>query len=170
MAVAAATWVPIDGRIGANQGITETSTTAKFPTGTIVRCKDVSSANRGEAEFMYAVGVASVVAGDYCVISPGGDAAIRAVARSKGVGGVAMAAIVASTYGFFQVRGRAVQNVAASFADDLQCYLTATAGVVDDAVVTGDLIYGMVSAGAVDTNQALVELMYPYTGDTDNSA
>lgn len=169
MAIAAADWQVID-RIGLDQAITDTSSTQKYKAGMQVRCRDLSSAARGEAVFQYAKGVASVVAGDYCVISPNNDAAIRAVARSIGQGGVAMAAIVASNWGWFQVYGAAVVNVAASFADDLACYLTATAGVLDDAVVTGDLVYGARSASAIDTNQAVIDLRYPFTGDTDNSA
>jgi hypothetical protein len=169
MAITASTWVPID-RIGLDQEITSTSTTQTYKTGMRIRCRDIGSTNRGEGEFIYAKGVASVAVGDYCVISPGGDAAIRAVARSIGPGGVAMAAIVASNWGWFQVKGRAIINVAASFADDLACYTTATAGTLDDAVVTGDLVYGARSAGAIDTGQALVDINNPFTGDTDNSA
>jgi len=115
--------------------------------------------------------MASVAAGDMCVISPNNDAAVRTVARSVGQLGVAMAAIVASNWGWFQVEGTAVCNVAASFADDRAVYLTATAGVVDDAdaVVTGDLVYGARSAGAISGSQALVDIRFPFAGDTDNS-
>lgn len=169
MAIAAATWAVID-QIGLDQAIDATSTTQVYKAGKRVKCRDMSTAERGEAEFQYGKGVASVVAGDVCVISPNNDAAIRTVARSIGQLGVAMAAVVASNWGWFQVRGTAVVNVAASFADNLACYLTATAGVLDDAVVTGDLVYGARSASAIDTNQALVDLQYPFTGDTDNSA
>lgn len=168
MAIAAATWVVLD-RIGMDQLIDAVSTTQKYKAGTTVRCRDTSTAERGEGIFMYAKGVASVVAGDYCVISPLNDPAIRATTRSFGMGGVAMAAIVASTWGWFQVFGVAVVNVLAAFADDKVCYTTATAGSIDDAVVAGDLIYGARSASAIDTGQALVDLRYPYTGDTDNA-
>lgn len=170
MALTASTWVTID-RMGINQPIDETSTTRKHPLGERIRCRDMGTTDRGEAEFVYARGVASTVAGDCCVISTNNDAAIRAVARSIGPLGWAMAAIVASNYGWFQVGGIAIANVLASFADDLACYLTATAGSIDDAVVTGDLIYGARSAGAIDTGQALILLNgSPFAGDTDNSA
>ncbi len=168
MAITASTWMRVDG-LGLDQAIDATSTTQVYPTGYRIKCKDPGSTNRGFAEFMYAKGVASVAAGDWCVISPGGDAAIRATARSIGPVGVAMAAIVASNWGWFQVSGRAVANVLAAFADDLQVYATGTAGSADDAVVAGDLIYGAKSAGAIDTGQALIDLNYPYVGDTDNT-
>jgi len=169
MAITAATWSRIDG-IGLDQAIDATSSTQVYKAGMKIRCRDMSSTTeRGEATFQYAKGVASVVAGDMCVISPNNDAAIRTVARSKGQLGVAMAAIVASNWGWFQVEGTAVCNVAASFADDLAVYLTATDGVVDDAVVTGDLVYGARSAGAISGSQALVDIRFPFAGDTDNS-
>lgn len=168
MAITAATWVRIDG-IGLDQAIDATSTTQKYKAGFRVRCRDAGSTARGEATFQYGKGVASVVAGDMCVISTNNDAAIRTVARSIGNLGVAMAAIVASNWGWFQVSGTAVCNVAAAFADDATCYLTGTAGTIDDAVVTGDVIYGSRSAGAIDTGQALVELNFPHSEDTDNT-
>ena len=168
MAISAATWVPVD-RIGLDQPIDETSTTQKYKTGTRVRCRDTSSNDRGEATFQYAKGVASVAAGDVCVISPKGDAAIRTVARSIGQLGVAMAAVVASNWGWFQIDGTAIVNVLASFADDVACYLTSTAGSLDDAVVAGDQVLGARSAGAIDTGQALIEVRFPFAGDTDNT-
>jgi hypothetical protein len=52
----------------------------------------------------------------------------------------AMSANVASQYGWYQVYGKAVGKVLASFADNANCYATATAGSIDDAVVAGDLV------------------------------
>lgn len=164
------TWRVID-RIGLEQPIASTSTTQKYKTGTRIRCRDTGSTDYGEATFQYAKGNTNVAVGDMCVISPGGTAAIRTVARSHGQLGVAQAAIVASNWGWFQVEGRAICNVAANFAADKVCYLTGSAGVIDDSdsVVAGDLIYGARSAGAVDTNQALVDLNFPHAHDTDNA-
>lgn len=167
MAISAATWVPV-GTVGLNQAIDATSATQVYKTGTVVKCRDMGSTDRGEAEFMYAKGVASVVAGNYCVISPGGDAAIRTVARSIGQGGVAMAAIVANNWGWFQISGRAIVT-AGTVLDDTTPYLSATDGSLDDAVVTGDVVYGARFAGATDTGQALIDLRYPTTQDTDNA-
>ena len=63
MALSASTWVPV-GQIGLNQGITDISTTKLHPLGERIRCRDTSSNARGEGEFQYARGVASVAAGD----------------------------------------------------------------------------------------------------------
>lgn len=168
MAITASTWQRVDG-IGLDQAIDATSSTQVYKTGYTITCVDKGTTDRGFAEFMYAKGVASVAAGDLCVISPGGDAAIRTVARSHGPLGVAMAAIVASNWGWFQIRGRAIVT-AATVVDDTVPYLCATSGAVDDAVVTGDIVYGARIAGATDTGQCLIDLMYPCAHDTDNSA
>lgn len=167
MAISASTWTALD-RVGLNQAIDATSTTQQYKTGTVVTCRDTGTTDRGEAKFMYAKGVASVVAGDACIISPGGDAAIRTVAREKGPIGIAMAAIVASNWGWFQIQGRGIVT-AATVADDTTPYLTATGGTLDDAVVAGDIVYGARFAGATDTGQALIDLSYPHTQDTDNA-
>lgn len=167
MAISAATWVPID-HIGLDQAIDATSTTQKYTAGKRIRCRDVGSTARGEAVFQYAKGVASVVAGDACVISANNDAAIRTVARSIGPIGIAMAAIVASNWGWFQVSGVGIVT-AGTVADDTTPYLTATAGSLDDAVVAGDIVYGARFAGATDTGQALIELSYPHANDTDGA-
>jgi hypothetical protein len=167
MALSAATWQPVDA-VGLNQPIDETSTTQKHQVGMRVRCIDTSSNQRGYAEFEYHRGVASVAAADACILSRG-DAAIRTVAREKGPVGIAMAAIVADNYGWFQVKGRAIVNVAAAFADNTVVYLTGTAGTLDDAVVAGDIVYGARGASAIDTGQALIDLVYPHCADTDNA-
>ena len=159
MAITASTWVRADG-IGLDQAIDTTSSTQVYKTGFRVVCRDMGSTDRGFGEFVYAKGVASVVAGDACIVSPGGDAAIRTVAASHGPLGIAMAAIVASNWGWFQIFGRAICSVAASFADDLEVFTTATAGTLDDEVAT-NFVHGARSAGAIDTGQALIDLWYP---------
>ncbi len=167
MAISASDWQVIS-QVGLDQPITSTSTTQTYKTGKVVKCRDLSSNDRGEAEFMYAKGVASVVAGDMCVISPKGDAAVRTVTRSIGQLGVAMAAIVASNWGWFQISGCGIVT-AGTVSDDTTPYLTATGGSLDDAVVTGDIVYGARFAGATDTGQALIDLRYPTAQDTDNA-
>jgi hypothetical protein len=79
-----------------------------------------------------------------------------------------MSANVANQYGWYQIYGKGVAKVLASFADNGDCYLTATAGSVDDADVAGDFIRGMKGASAIDTPStglAEVELAYPQVAD-----
>ena len=158
MAISASSWKPVD-HIGLDQEIDATSTTQKYKEGYTVRCKDVSSNARGYGEFVYAKGVASTVAGDLCILESG-FTTIRAAADDEGSLGVAMSANVASQWGWYQVRGRAIVS-SGDVADNAQLYLTSTAGTVDDAAVAGDAIAGMRSAGADDTSQVLADLMYP---------
>lgn len=134
------------------QAIDETSTTKKAQLGTVVRCWDSSSDALGEANFIYATGVASTVLGDLCEIINAGASSVRAVASGNYRQlGVAMSANVASQYGWYQISGKAKILALASFLADADCYLTSTAGSIDDAEVSGDYIYGMVGITAVDT-------------------
>lgn len=125
------------------QPIAVTSTTQNHALGTIVTAIDPTY---GEGEFIYLTGVASTAVGDVVVIDQG--TTVRAVAGSRGPAGVAMSANVASQYGWYQISGRAVVNTAGSVADNALVYATATAGSVDDAVVTGDKVDGAVFRAA----------------------
>lgn len=168
MAITASTWSPV-GMIGLNQAIDTTSTTQLHPVGLRVVCKDVGSTARGFGEFIYLPGVASTVAGDLVLYEVGGSGTtIRAVARSEGALAVAMSANVASSWGWYQIFGRGVVT-AATVADNAQCYLCATTAAIDDAHVAGDTIFGMRTAGATDTGQALVDMSYPSCADTDDA-
>ena len=155
--------------IGLNQQIDDHSTTQAYPIGHKVLCRDVGTTDYGEAEFVYLGGVASVATGNFCVRD--GNAVKRALARDVGPGCVAMAATVASEYGWFQVTGNAVMTGTAADTDNSQMFLTATAGVPSVTAVTGDTIIGCRSAAAVaDEATILVVLNHPRCGDTDNSA
>jgi len=166
MAISAGTWAVID-RIGLNQAIDATSTTQQHVIGERVRCKDTGTTNYGFAEFIYLKGVASLAAGDYCTYEADGTTA-RCVARAVGPGAVAMAAIPASSFGWFQIFGLA-KVTSATVVAHKQGYLCGTTGAVDDAVVTGDLIYGLTTLTADDTGFCKASLNYPRTGDTDNA-
>ena len=137
------------------QPIAVTSTTALHPVGTIVRAVDPTY---GEGEFVYATGVASTAVGDLVAFDQ--TATIRTVAATRGPVGVAMSANVASQYGWYQVTGQAVVNVAAAVADNAVVYATATAGNVDDAVTSGSQVDGAVfrtSAAAAGTAVVMLD-------------
>lgn len=162
----ASTWKCIS-EIGLNQDVTAVDTTRNYPIGHKIRCVDVGSTDRGEAEFVYWKGVASVAAGDLCMFD--GGIVARSAARAVGPCGVAMGAITASSYGWFQVRGKAIVTADGTCADNGQGYVCATAGAVSTTVATGDMIHGCRVSTAVDTGQAVVDLMYPACADTDNT-
>jgi hypothetical protein len=82
-----------------------------------------------------------------------------------------MSANVASRYGWYQISGRGVVKGLASLAADKLCYLTATAGSIDDAVVAGDAIHFMETTSALDTPSsglAEVTLSRPFVTNESN--
>ncbi len=146
------------------QPITEVSATAKVPIGMIVRAEDKATTAHGVGEFVYAKGVASTVVGSVVTVDEAGVTAL-AGANAKGRIAVAMGATVASKYGWYQISGKASAKVLSGFADNGICFLTATAGSVDDAPVAGDLIQGMMGRGAVSGGVAVVEMNRPFVDD-----
>ena len=147
------------------QAIGTTSTTQKLPLGTIIRAKDDDSTDYGVGEFIYLLGVASTVVGSVVLYRQDNGATVLASANAVGPLAVSMSANVANQYGWYQISGKGAAKVLASFADDADCYLTSTAGSVDDANVAGDYINGMKGASAIDTPStglAEVELSRPF--------
>lgn len=137
------------------QPIAVTSTTQLHPLGTTVRAVDPTY---GEGEFVYLTGVASTAVGDLVVIDQGTTA--RTGTSSRGPVGIAMSANVASQYGWYQISGQAVVNVAGAVADNALVYATATAGSADDAVVSGAQVDGAVfrtSAAGAGTAVAVID-------------
>lgn len=136
--------------LGAMQQIAETSTVQNHPLGTIVSAVDPTY---GEGEFVYAKGVASTVVGSVALINSYAGTTVLTVAGSRGMTGVAMSANVADQYGWYQINGSAVVKCGTVSAN-AALFSTATPGQVDDAVVTGDKIDGMVSKTANGTPSA----------------
>lgn len=121
------------------QGITETSTTQNFPLGKIIRAVDKDSTAYGFGEFIYLKGLASTAIGEPVVYDLDATTSTRAVAGSRGNIAFAMSANVASQFGWYQISGTVVGKTGTVVAGALP-YLTATAGTIDDAVVSGDKI------------------------------
>lgn len=143
-------------------GNIDTAANPAHPVGTIVRAKD---ATYGAGEFIYLKGVASTVVGSVVLYAADDFSTSLAVADDIGPVAIAMQISVASTWGWYQIQGKGVAKVLAAFADNANCYLTATAGSVDDAVVAGDLVFNMKGASAIDTPStglAEVEIERPF--------
>lgn len=144
------------------QPIADTSTTALHPLGTKVQA---SGPTYGAGEFVYLKGVADTIVGSVATINYDDGSTTLLVADAIGPVGVAMSANVASQYGWYQIRGKAVVD-AGTVADNGNVYATATPGEVDDAVVDGDMVHlakfgsanGTPSAGLAEC-----EIQYPYT-------
>ena len=132
------------------QGIALTDTNQNHTLGTIVHATDPTY---GGGEFVYLKGVASTAVGDVVIYDQYAGTTTRAVAGSRGPVAVAMSANVASQYGWYQISGSAVVKCG-TVAANAPLYVTATAGTVDDAVVSGDKIDAFVSKTANGTPSA----------------
>ena len=141
MGVTAGTWVITDAVAG-TQGIATVSTTQNHPFGTIVRAKDVGSTAYGEGEFVYVKGVTSGAVKKWAGYNRKSGATTLAVADGVYPIGVMVSTLDATTdFGWLQISGRCVAKCLTSFADNGICYLTSTAGSVDDASVIGDVVH-----------------------------
>ena len=150
------------------QAIADTSTVQLLPPGTRVKADDHASTAYGEGEFIYLKGVASTAIGSCVLINPDDWSTSLLAANNIGDVAFAMSANPASSFGWYQIYGKAVGKVLAGFADDANCYATATAGSIDDAVVAGDRIKKCKSASAIDTPStglAELEIAYPFVDD-----
>jgi hypothetical protein len=130
--------------------------TAKVPVGTIAKAFDDTL---GEAEFIYLPGVAGVVAGDTIVydLLPGGQSVTRTTSGAQANSGqpaaIALVAVPAGSYGWFQISGVAVVNVTAASAAG-KAFLTATAGSLNSAAVAGSQLLGVRLSSAIGTPAA----------------
>ena len=138
--------------------ITNIDTEAKYGVGEVV------SDETGN-QYIYGIGVASVAAGSWVSLDETAQTSLLA-ANAKGRVGVAMGAAIASTWGFFQIYGKSTTALALTgFADNADCYATATAGSVDDAIVAGDRVKGAIGRSAVSGGVITVELSFPIVDD-----
>ena len=118
-------------------------------------------------KFVYLQGVASCENNDTVTYQDDDYIAVRSLADAVGKVAVAQAAVTASLYGWFQIYGPSTVQTDASVATNKQMYLTATAGDLDDADVSGDTIIGMYSTAADDSSAltTAVTLNYPHVSD-----
>lgn len=146
--------------------LTNVDSTATFTPG----CRYVDENGK---EYIYALGIASTVAGSVVALSleTTNNTPITALlTEAIGVKGtavaVAMAATVANKYGWYQIFGAAEASCLVSDAADADQYCTTTDGSIDDAGTTK--IHGI---RLVDTEPGsgtanlTVFLTYPYTAN-----
>lgn len=153
------------GQLVIPQAIADVSTTQLLPLGTRVQAFDTTY---GVGEFIYLVGVASTAVGSSVTYNQDDHTTALLAANAIGPVAFAMGANVASSYGWYQIFGKAVGKVLAGFADNANCYATATAGSMDDAVVAGDRVKNCKGASAIDTPStglAELEISYPVMDD-----
>jgi Kef-type K+ transport system membrane component KefB len=145
----------------------QVDTVPGFPLGQTVEGKSPTTGL--SCEFVYLKGVTNCVEGSFVTYREKDYTAVLLAANAIGSVAIAMAAVDAATkYGWFQIRGRAVGKVAASYADNALVYATATAGTADDAVVAGDRVKLARSSSAIDTpvtGFAWIDINYPFMDD-----
>jgi hypothetical protein len=156
-----------DARIGM-QPIADTSTTQNHPLGTIVRATDPTY---GAAEFIYLTGVANTAVGSWVTYDITGASALL-VASAVGPVAIAMSANVASQYGWYMIHGKheaALVWTSLALASNAILYATASAGLVDDAVVSGDVIVNAKcdAAKATAVASVTVEIYRPFVTNVD---
>lgn len=151
--------------VAGTQNVADNSTTQKHELGKKVEATDPTY---GAGEFIYLQGVASTTVGDLVTFNADDHTTALLAANAIGPVGVAMSACVANEFGWYQIFGKAVGNVATGFADNGLVYATATAGTIDDAVVAGDRVKRALGASAIGTpaaGQAELEIDYPFMDD-----
>lgn len=143
-------YMPVDTLVGA-QPITTIDDSAKHVIGTKIRAYD---STYGVGTFVYLPGVANCATGLVVAYDEKAGTTTLTLAATRGPVAVAVAAVVAGKYGWFQVEGSAVVKAAAAVVAAAPAYSTATAGNVDDAVTAGSKIDGMVFKTADGTPSA----------------
>ena len=134
---------------------TDVHSTKRFKLGTRRRVDD--------KEYIYLQGVASLVAEDW-VFYDDTYVATRTVANSLGPVAIAMAAVVASKFGWFGIWGTFAGDVATG-ADNAKVWVTATAGRVDNTDVATDIVLNAIQRSATVANSATFEIRYPFCPD-----
>lgn len=140
----------------AGVNLTNTSTTAEFPVGTIVKGTKSSM-------WEYVQALSGIAQYNAVCINGSGNAAPSTTAHAVSMKkvGFAQVAIASGSYGWVARSGfQLTVMLAASCAAGAQLYTTATAGTLDDAVVTAAAIPGAIctvaaSAGGV-TNTTIM--------------
>jgi hypothetical protein len=147
--------------IGVN--ITGIDTVPAFPLGTKVTARNTTNGYAGE--FVYMKGVASTATGLWALLNYDDGTTTLLADGQIGPAGVAMGATVASTYGWYQVRGKASAMLAAGVADNAGLYISAAGVAIATASGKSEII-GARAAEAPGSSAAVVEveINYPVLG------
>jgi hypothetical protein len=135
-----------------------TDTSPSFAVGTVVNLNDGGQAIYVQAASTCATWSAVTVTVDNKVA----PLTTTNSANSKAVG-FAQVSIASAYYGWVQLGGKPRVNVAASCQPSVPLFTTATAGVLDDATVTGGLVAGLVATTSAASASAVTCIAgYPH--------
>ena len=142
--------------IGVSLGYTDTS--PSFNLGTTVNLDDGGQAIYVQAASTCATYAAVAVQVDNTVV----PLTTTNSAASKAVG-FAQVSIASAYYGWVQLGGKPRVNVATACEPSVPLFTTATAGVLDDATVTGGLVAGIVATTSAASASAVTCIAgYPH--------
>lgn len=144
------------------QRISEISTTKKHPLGTIVQAVDPTY---GVAEFIYLPGVGSTVAGSVVTYDDSFQTALASIAvKVPRPLAIAMAACVATYYGWYQISGIAVVAKANTTSFAKGAALGATSGLAVAAasgLVIQNALVAVVASAKSDVTTVKVAINRP---------
>ena len=162
------TYVPTNNQLGI-QPIALNSTVQNHPLGTTIQAYD---ATYGAGEFIYLLGVASTVVGS--VVTWGGiststpkylTALAPATAHLAEPLAVAMAATVATQYGWYQISGQAVVATNGTLATGPAAVYLAGSGQLTSTQANGEQVVNAINVSATGTPSsglAIVEINRPF--------
>ena len=134
-------------------------TVAAFPFGTRFEAAD--------GAYVYIKGITSGALGAWVTFHPVTGVSALLAANAIGNVGIMMSVLDANTkFGWIQVKGYNTTSKSDTTAAGAALYIDATAGRVDDAVVTGDLVANAFSTAADTTNVLPVYINNPFVTDT----
>ena len=121
--------------------------------------------------YVYLEGIGSVIVGSvvsFIVTTTGAATTALIITNAVGSVGVAMAAVVAGDFGWFQIAGLNLATACDTSAAIGQAYIGGTTGGVDDNAVVGDRIDGMQITVADASNLCGTFLTYPTCSNATN--
>ena len=140
--------------------LTNVDTTSQFTTGTVVNTSDGS-----QAIYVQALSEISTYAAVAVYDTQKAQMLTTTLAATCKRVGFAQTSIASGYYGWVQLGGKVLVNLAANAAPSVPLYTTATAGVLDDAVVSGGIVFGLVATTSISNATAVTCIAgYPNIG------
>lgn len=138
--------------------LTDVASSDKEGVGTVRR--------EGDNEYIFLKGVAST--GQYDAVGIQADYSTVLLNKTEADKlrrvAIAQAALVASKYGWYLLRGEGYVNLLANCAKDVALYTTATAGSLDDTSASQTKVLGIVNQTAITSAAAaMCYVNYPHT-------
>jgi hypothetical protein len=134
-----------------------------FPLGTVCKARNAAASTGWVGEFIYMKGVASAAAGKWAALNYDDYGTALLPDGHVGPVGLFMSSLIASTFGWVQIKGKGSGLLAASVADNAALYTTATAGQGGATASSQSEIVGARAAAASGSSAANtdVEIDYP---------